>query len=76
MGSQDQVSLNADRKYCRMLQGEHSAILWTCIKLPHSFKTYVLSTFELLLKTGFTVYYITVASIIFVNRCVYKKLLL
>ena len=28
---QDQLSLNADQKYCRMLQGEHSAILSTFI---------------------------------------------
>ena len=33
MGFQDQSSLNAGQKYCRMLQGEHSAILSTCIKL-------------------------------------------
>ena len=31
---------------------EHSAALLTCIKLPHGFKTFVLSTFELLIKTG------------------------
>ena len=36
-------------------QREHSAILTTCIKLPFVFKTYVLSIFELLFKTGFTV---------------------
>ena len=30
---QDQLSLNAGQKYCRMLQGEHSAILSTFIKL-------------------------------------------
>ena len=40
---------------CPMLQGEHSAILLTCIKLPFVIKIFVLSTFELLLKTGFTV---------------------
>ena len=28
----DQLSLNAGRKYCRMLPLEHSAILLTCIK--------------------------------------------
>ena len=28
-GFQDQLSLNAGRKYCRMFQGEHSAILST-----------------------------------------------
>ena len=38
-----------------MLQGEHSAILLTCIKLPFSFKTLVLSIFKWPLKTGFTV---------------------
>ena len=55
MGFQDQLSLNAGQKYCRMLQGEHSAILSTCINLPHGFKTFVLSFFEWPLKTGFTV---------------------
>ena len=39
-----------------MLQGEHSAILSTCIKLPFVVKIFVLSIFEWLLKTGFTVY--------------------
>ena len=38
-----------------MLQGEHSAILSTFIKLPFSIKTFVLSIFKWLLKTGFTV---------------------
>ena len=56
MGYQDQLSYNAGQKYCRMLQGEHSAILSTCIELPHGFKTFVLCIFELPLKTGFTVY--------------------
>ena len=37
------LSLNAGQKYCRMLQGEHSAILSTFIKLPFSIKTFVLS---------------------------------
>ena len=37
-----------------MLQGEHSAILSTFIKLPFVFKTFVLSIFEWPLKTGFT----------------------
>ena len=31
IGFQDQLSLNAGQKYCRMLQGEHSAILLTFI---------------------------------------------
>ena len=34
IGFQDQLSLNASQKYCRMLQSEHSAILSTFIKLP------------------------------------------
>ena len=38
-----------------MLQGEHSATLSTFIKLPFVFKTFVLSTFEWPLKTGFNV---------------------
>ena len=55
IGIQDQLSLNAGQKYCRMLQGEHSAILLTFIKLPFAIKTYVLSIFEWPLKTGFAV---------------------
>ena len=55
IGFQDQFLLNAGQKYCRMLQGEHSAILLTYIKLPFAIKTFVLSIFELLLKTNFTV---------------------
>ena len=35
---------------------EHAAILLTFIKQPFVFKTFVLSTFEWQLKTGFTVY--------------------
>ena len=38
LGFQDQLSLNAGQKYCRMLQGEHSAILSTFIKLPFVIK--------------------------------------
>ena len=39
----DHLSLNAGQKYCRMLQGEHSAILLTCIKLTFVIKIFVLS---------------------------------
>ena len=53
---QDRLSLNAGQKYCRMLQGDHSAILWTFIKLPFVIKIFVMSIFEWPLKTGFTVY--------------------
>ena len=52
---QDQLSLDAGKKYCRMLQGEHSAILSTFIKLPFVIKIFVLSIFEWPLYTGFTV---------------------
>ena len=38
---QDRLSLNAGQKYCRMLQGEHSAIRSTFIKLPLAIKTFV-----------------------------------
>ena len=38
-----------------MLEGEHSAILSTFIKLPFVIKIFVLSIFEWPLKTGFTV---------------------
>ena len=49
------LPLNAGQKYCRMLQGEHFAILSTFIKLPFVIKIFVLSIFEWLLKRGFTV---------------------
>ena len=52
---QDRLSYNAGQKYCRMLQGEHFAMLLTSIKLPFAIKTLVLSIFEWQLKTGFTV---------------------
>ena len=42
---QDQLSLNAGRKYCRMLPLEQSAILSTFIKLPFVKKIFVLSIF-------------------------------
>ena len=53
---QDQLLLNVGKKNCRMLQGGHSAILLTFIKLPFVIKIFVLSIFEWSLKTGFTVY--------------------
>ena len=34
IGFQDRMLPNAGQMYCRMLQGEHSAILSTFIKLP------------------------------------------
>ena len=53
IGSQDQLLLNAGQKYCRMHQGEHSAILSTFIKLPIVIKIFVLSIFEWPFYTGF-----------------------
>ena len=64
IGFQDQLWLNAGQKYCRMLQGEHSAILLplehsaillTFIELPFVIKVFVLSIFEWPFYTGFTV---------------------
>ena len=54
IGFQDQLSLNAGQKHCRKLQGEHSAILSTFIKLPFVIKIFVLSIFEWPFYTGFT----------------------
>ena len=55
IGSQNQLSQNAGQEYCRMLQGEHSAMLSAFIKLPFVIKTFVLSIFEWTFYTGFTV---------------------
>ena len=44
------------QKYRRMLQGEHSAILSTFIKLRVVIMTFVLSIFERPFYTGLTVY--------------------
>ena len=52
IGFQAQLWLNAGKKYCRMLQGEHSAIFSTFIKLPIVIKIFVLSIFELPFYTG------------------------
>ena len=43
IGVQDQLSLNAGQKYCRMLQMEHSSILLTFIRLPIVIKIFDLS---------------------------------
>ena len=55
IGFQDQILLNAGQKCCRMLPLEHSAILLTFIKLPFVIKIFILSIFEGLIYTGFTV---------------------
>ena len=55
IGFYDQLLLNAGQRYCRMLQGEHSGILSTFIKLPFVIKTFVLSIFGWPFYTDFTV---------------------
>ena len=55
IGFRYQLSLNASQKFCRMLQGEHSAILLTFIKLPFVIKIVVLSIFDWPFYIGFTV---------------------
>ena len=52
---QDQLSLNAGQKYRRLLQGEHSAIILTFIKLLFVIKIIVLPISEWPFYTGFTV---------------------
>ena len=54
IGFQDQLLLNAGQKYCRMFQGEHSAIFSTFIKLPFVM-IFVLSISEWPFYKGFTV---------------------
>ena len=49
------LHFNAGQKYCRILQGERSAVLSTFIKLLFVFKIFVLSIFEWPLKTSYTV---------------------
>ena len=67
IGFQDQLSLNAGQKYCRMLQGEYSAILLTFIKLPSVIEIFVLSIFEWLFYTGLTVIQIIKITVMFQN---------
>ena len=43
IGFQDHLWLNAGQKYCRMLQGEHCAILLTFIKLSFVIKIFVVA---------------------------------
>ena len=53
IGFQDQLSLYAGQKYCRMPKGEHSTLIYsTFIYLPFVIKIYILS---ILSGTGFTV---------------------
>ena len=48
----DRLSLNAGQKYCRMLQGEHFALLSTFIRLPFVIKIFLFCLFFL---SGLTV---------------------
>ena len=59
---QDHLSLNACQKYCRMLQGEHSAILSTFIKLPFVIKIFGLFIFEWPFYAGYTVQLVPIKS--------------
>ena len=70
---QDQLSLNAGQKYCRMLQGEHSAIFSTFIKLPLVINIFVLSIFEWPFYTGFTLINVTYCGRVSVH-CKMKRL--
>ena len=56
IGFQDQLSLYAGQKYCRILPLEHYVILSTYIKLPFVIKIFVLSTFKWLFYTGFSTF--------------------
>ena len=58
IGFQEQfLSLNAGQNHCRMLLRDHSTIHLTSIKLPFVIKIFVLSIFEWLFYTGFTVFF-------------------
>ena len=67
IGFQDQLSLNAGQKYCRMLREEHSAILLTFIKLPFVIKIFVLSIFERLFYIGFIVLHVIFSTFFFLK---------
>ena len=72
IGFQDQLLLNAGQKYCRTLQGEHSAILPTFIKLPFVIKIFVWSIFEWPFYTGFTVILVHMykETVLILMRCI------
>ena len=57
IGFQDLLLLTAGQKCSRMLQGEHSAILLTFIKLLFVIKISVLSIVEWPFYAGFTVFH-------------------
>ena len=55
IGFQDRLSLNARKKYCRMLHAEHYTILSTFVKVSFVIKTFDSSIFEWPFYPGFTV---------------------
>ena len=63
-GTSKNRGLTVGLKYCRILQGEHSAILLTFIKLPIGIKIFVLSIFKWPFYTGFTVHVILADAIL------------
>ena len=52
IGFQNRLSLNAGQKYCRILQGEHSAIVLSFIKLPFVKRIFGLSILSGRLRHG------------------------
>ena len=69
IGFQDQLTLNAGQKYCKMLPGEHSAILSTFIKLPFVIKIFILSIFEWLSVFKLAVHCLTKWLLKSISRC-------
>ena len=59
IGFQDQLSLNAGRKYCRMLQGEHLQYFQPSLSYHLCLRHLLCLFFELTFYTVFTVYHIT-----------------
>ena len=52
---QVKILQNEGQKYCNMIRCSILLYFLTCIKVPHGFNTYVLSTCEWLLKTDLNV---------------------
>ena len=56
IGFQYRLSLNAGQRYCRLLQGEHSAILQPSLSYRFPLRPLFCLFFKWPLKTGFTIY--------------------
>ena len=63
LGFKTNYHLMQVKSICRMLQGEHSAILSTFIRLAFVIKIFILPIFEWPFYTGFTVFFK------FINNC-------